>query len=252
MTNKQALQKAYTILSPYSDKQIWEFNNNLIHLRYITKHVPKISTILDVGCGIGILDIALKILGYKVTGIDKYLFEEDNSFNVRDISGLHRVWEGQGIEILPKDILDDEIGKKYDSVISIATIEHQKDPKKFLERLLGVVHSHGFIYIATPNISHLLNRVRFVFGKSPSKAHLPEFFSYGDKYVGHWREYTLNELRQIFKWLNMEIIDARNVQSMRVRFKLSSLRSWYVNLFRLISYVLPGTRDANIIIGRKK
>ena len=159
MTNKQALQKAYTILSPYADKQRWEFNNNLVHLHYITKHIPKISTILDVGCGIGILDIALILLGYKGTGLDKYVFEENNSFSVHDISGLRRIWESMGLEILPKDVLDDEIEMKYDAVISIATIEHQKNPKQFLKGLLDATQSHGFIYIATPNISHLLNRL---------------------------------------------------------------------------------------------
>ena len=34
MTHKQALTKAYNALSPYSDPQIWEFNNNLVHLRF--------------------------------------------------------------------------------------------------------------------------------------------------------------------------------------------------------------------------
>ncbi len=252
MTNKQALQKAYTILSPYADKQRWEFNNNLVHLHYITKYVPKISTILDVGCGIGILDIALLQLGYKVTGLDKYVFEENNSFSITDISGLQSIWENQGLTILPNDILEDELNKNFDTVISIATIEHQKDPKKFLERLINSTNSHGFVYIATPNVSHLLNRVRFIFGMSPMQAHLPDFFSRGERYVGHWREYTLCELSKMFQWLHLSIVDARNVQSMRVGSWFDSVRSIYVNIFRLLSYVIPGVGDTNIIIGRKK
>jgi 2-polyprenyl-3-methyl-5-hydroxy-6-metoxy-1,4-benzoquinol methylase len=252
MTNKQALQKAYTILSPYADKQRWEFNNNLVHLSYITKHIPKNSTILDVGCGIGILDIALLLLGYKVCGIDKYVFEQNNSFSIQDLSGLRRIWDRQGLEILPKDVLEDDIRKQHDAVISIATIEHQKDPKKFLDRLLFITKSHGFMYIATPNASHLLNRVRFLFGLSPMSAHLPVFFTRGKHYEGHWREYTLDELRQMFVWLNTELVVADNIQSMLPKFRLGSLRSIYVNIFRLLSYILPGSRDTNIIIGRKK
>lgn len=252
MTNKQALQKSYEILSPYSDKQKWEFNNNLVHLEYITKHIPKSASILDVGCGIGILDMALVLLGYNVCGIDKYVFEENNSFSVHDVDALRKIWEGQGLRILPKDILSDDLGEQYDAVISIAAIEHQRDPKKFLERMIGSLSSDGMLYIATPNISHLLNRIRFLFGKSPSEAHFKDFFSKGEKYEGHWREYTLSELRDMFEWLGLKIVDAKNVQSIRPRLFITSLRGLYVSMFRVLSYLIPTSRDTNIIIGRKK
>lgn len=251
MTNKQALAQAYQFLSPYADKQRWEFNNNLVHLKFITKYIPKTASILDVGCGIGILDLALILLGYKVTGVDKYLFEANNSFSIDNISGLRRVWAEQGLVILPKDILRDNLGKQYGAIISIATIEHQKDPKRFLEGLLAALDSGGLLYIATPNISHLLNRVRFVFGRSPLSGHLENWFNKGESFEGHWREYALKELKAMFTWLNIAIVGARNVQSLRPHFKLTSWRSWYVGKLRLLAYLLPGTGDTNIIIGRK-
>lgn len=252
MTNKEALQKAYEVLSPYADKQKWEFRNNLVHLRYITKHIPKSSAILDVGCGIGILDVALTLLGYRVAGIDKYVFEPNNSFSIDDIDGLKCIWKAQGLTILAKDILHDDLDKKYGAVVSIATIEHQRDPKRFLERMRGILEHDGLIYLATPNVSHLLNRIRFLFGRSPMQAHLPNFFNRGEQYEGHWREYTLGELAQMFKWLDMAVVAAHNVQSIRPRFKLFSARSWYVSIFRLLSYLIPGVRDTNSIIGRNK
>ncbi len=252
MTNVEALKKAYLILSPYADKQRWEFHNNLVHLRYITKHIPKESAILDVGCGIGILDVALLLLGYRVTGVDKYLFEPGTSFGIQDIEGLQRVWKEQGLSILAKDILHDDVAAVYGAVISIATIEHQKDPKRFLERMLGVLEQGGIMYLATPNISHLLNRVRFLFGRSPVSAHLPDQFNEGERYIGHWREYTLGELSQMFAWLDIWVLFKHNVQSMQPRFKLLSVRSWYISLFRLLSCLIPGARDTNIIIGQKK
>ncbi|OIO48419.1 MAG: hypothetical protein CO042_01700 [Parcubacteria group bacterium CG_4_9_14_0_2_um_filter_41_8] len=252
MTNKQALQKSYSILSPYSDKQKWEFNNNLVHLKYITEYIPKTSVILDVGCGIGILDLALVLLGYQISGIDKYVFEESNSFSVDDIDDLRRVWEEHGLEILPKDILRDQIKEKYGAVISIATIEHQKDPKRFLQNIIALLSSNGLLYIATPNISHLLNRARFLFGLSPMSGHLKEWFEKGETYEGHWREYALGELRQMFESLNLQIMAAENIQSMKPGFPVKSLRALYVSLFRALSYLVPGAGDTNIIIGRKK
>lgn len=251
MTNRQALEKAYARLSPYADKQRWEFNNNLVHLRFITAAVPKTSAILDAGCGIGILVLALKFLGLQVEGVDKYVFEQDNSFTAAD-AGLRRVWEEQGVAVLPRDILRDELSRQYDAVISIATIEHQKDPRRFLERLLGAVRPGGLVYIATPNIGHLLNRARFLFGRSPLQAHWPAFFKRGERYEGHWREYTLAELKQMFIWLDAKVVLARNVQSMRPRLSFKSRRAVYLNLFRLLALFLPGTRDTNIIIAQKR
>ncbi len=252
MTNKEALQKAYVVLSPYADKQRWEFDNNLVHLRYITKHIPKENTILDVGCGIGILDVALTLLSYRVTGIDKYVFEPNTSFSVDAIDGLKRIWGEQGFSILPKNILQDDVGQTYGAVISIATIEHQKDPKRFLEGMLRATKPGGLIYLATPNISHLLNRARFLFGRSPMSAHLPGQFNRGQAYVGHWREYTLAELHGMFEWLDIRVLFKHNVQSMQPRFKRFSVRSWYVSVFRLLSYLILGSRDTNIIIGQKR
>ena len=81
MTNKEILEKSYKILSPYSDAQLWEFNSNLIHLNLLTKNLSKDSTILDAGCGIGILALAIKLTGYKIDGADKYQFKESN-FNI--------------------------------------------------------------------------------------------------------------------------------------------------------------------------
>jgi len=83
------------------------------------------------------------------------------------------------------------------------------------------------------------------------QAHLPDFFNRGEAYEGHWREYTLQELAQMFEWLDIKPMEAHNVQSMRLGFKLSSPRSWYVGLFRLISHYIPGAGDTNSIIGRK-
>lgn len=251
MENKQALQKAYSLLSPYADRQRWEFNNNLVHLRFITKYIPKTSSILDVGCGIGILDLALTLLGYKVKGIDKYVFEVNNSFSIDDINDLRRIWDMQGLVILQKDILHDTVEEKYGTVISIAAIEHQKDPKLFLEGLLNTVCSGGLLYVATPNISHFLNRVRFLLGRSPLSGHLEKWFKKGEKFEGHWREYTLKELEQMFGWLGIAVLYTKNKQSMRACFKLASWRSWYVGLFRLLSYILSEVGDTNIIIGKK-
>ncbi|PIR93545.1 hypothetical protein COT99_00035 [Candidatus Falkowbacteria bacterium CG10_big_fil_rev_8_21_14_0_10_43_10] len=250
MSNKEALRQSYKILSPFSDKQRWEFNNNLVHLNFLTKYLDKSRTIFDAGCGIGILALALTLLGYKVEGGDKYLFTFGSKFAVDDIEKLRTIWKKYNLRISEKDILTDEISQKYDAIISIATIEHQRNPKLFLEKLKNAVKDGGHIYIATPNISHLLNRARFLFGLSPMSGHLKQWFEQGENFTGHFREYTLSELRQMSEWSGLQIVVAKNVQSMRPNIK-SGLRAIYMNLFRLLSFILPGAGDTNLILCKK-
>lgn len=251
MNNKMALEKAYAALAPYSKSQQWEFNNMLVHLNFITEKIKKGSTIFDAGCGIGILDIALSILGYTVEGGDKYLFIADNPYYVAERSNLENIWNTYGVKITEKDMLTDELDKKYDVILSIATIEHQKAPKEFLMSMVKNLNSSGLLYVATPNPTHMLNRLRFLCGYVPL-GNLKSFFEAGENFTGHWREYALYELKQFYNWLELDIVETRNLQSIRPKFKFKNPRDIYVNLFRVLSYILPGCRDTNIILGKKR
>jgi 2-polyprenyl-3-methyl-5-hydroxy-6-metoxy-1,4-benzoquinol methylase len=250
MTHSEALKKSYELLSPFSDKQKWEFDNNLSHLKYITGYIKPKGRILDAGSGIGILTLALKLLGYEVEGVDKYVFEGHNAYFVEDQERLRAVWKNQNINILPTDLLKDTINEKFDVVISIAVIEHQKDPKVFLESILSALKSGGYLYLATPNVTHILNRIRFVFGRPPL-GNLKDFYTAGENFTGHWREYSMRELKSFFLWQKLEVVFAKTEQSMKPTFKIKRPRDIYVNLLRVLGLVVPAWGEANLIIGKK-
>lgn len=251
MNNKEALLKSYEILSPYSDKQKWEFSSNLYHLNFLTAKIKKDDLILDAGCGIGILALAFRLLGYNIEGVDKYVFKSGNDFFFGDLAKLRQIWLEHGLNIIDKDILADEIGKKYSVVISIATLEHQKNVKLFLNKLLNYLEKGGFIYIDTPNVANLLNRLRFLCGRSPL-GNIEDFFCDGENFNGHWREYSMAEVKKMSKLAGINIIKAANPQTQMAKLDLSSPRRAYLNLFRLLSLLVPGARDANIIWGQKQ
>lgn len=250
MNNKEALLKSYKILSPYADKQRWEFSSNLYHLNFLTARIKKDSKILDAGSGIGILALAFKLLDYNVEGMDKYVFKLNNEFFSGDLAKLKQTWADQGLKIMNKDILADNPDKKYDVVISVATLEHQKNARLFLSKIFGYLEKGGFIYIDTPNIANLLNRLRFLCGKSPL-GNIEVFFRDGENFNGHWREYTMEEVKKMSELAGINIIEAINPQTQSAKFDLSSPRRVYLNLFRLLSLLVPGARDANIIWGQK-
>jgi len=238
MINKEALKKAIEIISLYAPGAGWNFDSNLEHLNTITKYIPKNVYVFDAGCGTGVLALALIFLGYKVEAGDRHIIEN-----------IKKIWDNYGLRVKNIDILRDDIGKKYGAVVSIATIEHQANPKLFLNKLKEMAVDGGYIYVATPNITHLLNRIRFLFGRPP-QSNLEEFFE-EENFVGHWREYTLDELKKMFEWSNIKIIEAKNRQETKPKINFKRLRDIYVNLFRFLSCFLPGTGDANIILGRK-
>ncbi len=249
MTNKQALKKAVDLIFPYNPRADWDFDSNLKHLDTITKYIPKTATVFDAGCGWGILALALTFLGYKVEGGDKYIFEGKNDYSIENIESVKKIWSGCGLKIINIDITKDDIGKKYGAVVSIATIEHQLNPKIFLNKLKEIAADGGYIYVATPNAANLLNRIRFLFGR-PAQGNLKEFFR-EENFVGHFKEYTLDDLKKMFEWSGVKIITAKNRQETRPKIDLRNFRNVYINLIRLLSYFIPGTGDANFILGRK-
>lgn len=245
--NYEALCRAYDELDPFSQKQRWEFDSNLVHLNFLTKYLPKDGTILDAGSYIGILALALRFLGYNVEGSDKYLFIPNNTYFVGDLEQLKSIWARHNLSVLNQDVITDAPIKKYDAVLSVAVIEHQRYPRLFLDGLKRCVKPGGFIYVATPNLANLANRFRFLLGRPPVQ-NIERLFKDAEEFNGHWREYTPQELKSVFKLSGLSVVASKTCQSMRPNWK--SLGKLPLNLTRLIARLLPSTGDTNLIVGK--
>lgn len=248
MTNYEALEKSYKELSPFSLGQRWEFDNNMVHLEFIAKHISSDKTIYDAGCGIGILILALKYLGYNVAGGDRFVFEDQtNASFVNDQKKLQTIWDEQDLKIVYEDITKANT-HMHDVVLSVATIEHQPYPRLFMEGLISKLKLGGYLYVATPNVTNFLNRFRFLFGRAPM-SNITEFYERGEKMNGHWREYTLDELKTIFLLSGLEVLVAKNVQSEKPHWK--RWKKTHRNIFRVVAKLIFGGGDTNLILGKK-
>ena len=253
---KDALREAYRALAPYSNHALFEFGFNLQNLKFITRHIPRQRTILDVGCWIGVMPVALKLLGYNVVGIDKYLFRSDVTssfyFGPDDLNKLKSVWKKYGLEILPKDILQDDLDCQYDAIATHDVIEHQRLPKLFLDRIDAHLKPGGTLVLSTPNITNLLNRFRVLFGRAPM-GNIEEWYREGENFTGHVREYTRDELSAMLRWSGFEIVEARTVQGQSVRVRRWT--HWPRSIARILANtcVWPSSTmgDLNIVVARK-
>lgn len=253
--NKKILLDSFNRLYPYSTKYRVDFDRYLYTINLVTSLVKKPGNlVLDVGCGIGITALSLNKLGFKTIGIDKHIFKdkEKTYFALDDINYLKNIWQKENLEIMEKDIieLDAPDNSCFDLIIAEAIIEHQTDPKKFLLKINELLKSGGVAVISSPNLTTLLKRTRFMFGRSPNWD-LQQFFNYGKNFTGHWREYTLNELTQMAEMTGFIILKKININLLAKFRGINKLRWIYIYLFKIISDFLPDTRDMNYIVIKK-
>ncbi len=102
-------------------------------------------TILDVGCGAGLLCEPLAELGADVVGIDA---------TARNIAIARHHAEGCGLFIdyrhcLVRQVV--ECGARFDVVLNTEVVEHVVDPQKLLQDCAALVKPDGILIVATLN-----------------------------------------------------------------------------------------------------
>jgi 2-polyprenyl-6-hydroxyphenyl methylase/3-demethylubiquinone-9 3-methyltransferase len=112
----------------------------------ITKQLPLQGiSILDIGCGGGLLSEPMARLGAKVTSIDA------SEKNIK-IASLHA--QNVGLDIDYQCISAEELalkGKKFDVVLNMEVVEHVADIYSFMAAASAMVKPGGIMFIATLN-----------------------------------------------------------------------------------------------------
>lgn len=120
---------------------------NPLRLGYINGIVPLSGkTVLDVGCGGGILSEALADAGATVTGIDL----ADKSLSV---AKLHLLESGKQVEYrkVAVEVLAEECPAHYDVVTCMEMLEHVPDPAAVVAACAKLVKPNGHVFFSTLN-----------------------------------------------------------------------------------------------------
>ena len=101
----------------------------------ILRNLKKTSSILDVGCGVGILLQEMNMWGFKnLTGIDPFI-EKD-------------IFYSSGLKIFKQDAFT-HIGN-YDFIMLHHSFEHMDNPRLILEQLYKMLNPNGVLLIRIP------------------------------------------------------------------------------------------------------
>ena len=129
--------------NPIRIKYIKENIINDFKLKNKKKPLEKIS-ILDIGCGGGLLSEPMHRLGANVTGIDA------SNKNIK-IAKLHAKKNKLKIDYLCSSPEKLKINKKFDVILNMEIVEHVEDVQFFLKSCSGLLKKNGLMFVATIN-----------------------------------------------------------------------------------------------------
>ena len=133
-------------LHKFNPIRIKYIKENIIkHFKIKSKNTPlKNISILDVGCGGGLISVPMKKLGANVVGIDASL----KNINVAKIYSKQNNLEIKYICSSPEKL---KINKKFDVLLMLEIVEHIDDINFFIKQSSKFLKKNGLMFIATLN-----------------------------------------------------------------------------------------------------
>ena len=121
---------------------------NPLRLGYISQRADGLfgKTVLDVGCGGGILAESMAREGANVTGLDM-------GFEPLQVAKLHALESGIKVEYVQETVEQhaDKFAGKYDVVTCMEMLEHVPDPKSVVTACAKLVKPGGHVFFSTLN-----------------------------------------------------------------------------------------------------
>ena len=170
--NKEEIQKFSKLAEEWWDvngkfKPLHMFNP--IRIRYITDTIKnhlnikkdKINfleglSVLDIGCGGGLISEPISRLGAKVTGIDA----SEKNIN---IAKLHSKKSGLNINYINTPPENLEADEKFDIILNLEIVEHVDNVNLYINSCYKLLKKNGLMFTATINRS-LISYIKAIIG----------------------------------------------------------------------------------------
>jgi len=171
--------------------------------------------ILDVGCGVGTIDLFLAAQGHSVKGIDISQKAIDICTHAKKETGL------KGVEFVCTSVEEMKVTETFDLIICSEVIEHVKQDQKLLNMLSTRLKKNGVLLLTTPSLNAPLYRLGY----------LRDF----DQRVGHLRRYTLDLITQKVEKAGFEVVKT---------YKTESILRNSLYTFPILGYLIKGLKGS--------
>ncbi|WP_221794891.1 bifunctional 2-polyprenyl-6-hydroxyphenol methylase/3-demethylubiquinol 3-O-methyltransferase UbiG [Aquisediminimonas sediminicola] len=152
------------------------------------------KTVLDAGCGAGLLCEPLARLGGNVTGLDAA------PENIA-VAKAHAAPQSLAIDYRCGEVA--ALDGQFDLVTSMEVIEHVTDPDAFITALAARLAPHGLMILSTPNRTALSRLMMIDIGEGLGQ--IP-------KGTHHWDQFIApDELGQLLATHQMQVIDRHGI-----------------------------------------
>ena len=157
--NKKEIEKFSKMASEWWDpegkfKPLHKFNpirikyikDNIINNFKIEKKIKPLSgiSVLDIGCGGGLLSEPMSRLGADVTGIDA----SDKNINVAKLHSKKNNLKINYINSSPENL---KVKNKFDVILNMEIVEHVEDVNFFIKCCSNLLKKNGIMFVATIN-----------------------------------------------------------------------------------------------------
>jgi SAM-dependent methyltransferase len=189
-------------------------------------------SVLDVGGFLGAFPLALSRCGFDVTLVEEF----DYYYGAFD--DLKSFLEGEGVHVWAADFtqpLEHDPRRSYGLITNLAMMEHlPSSPKVLLENIRRCMDEDSTLFVEVPNIAYWPNRLKALRGQSIHPA-VELMYASAPPFLGHHREYTVAELRDVLAWAGFEV---RATDVFNYSLSLSEGGS-YARLYTLLVYLWP-------------
>ncbi len=191
-------------------KERTDFAGYLRHseLRYwlafdVIRRSGPFSTYCDIGGFFGAYPLALKRLGIDVVMTEALGYYSDS------FSPLFDYLRREGVRIIDHDPFEEgsAVEGQFDIVGAMAVLEHYPhSQRRFLQFMRSLLAPGGRLYIEVPNIAFWPRRLALLRGYSPLPS-VADVYESEVPFLGHHREFTIDELRQLAAMAQLKVID---------------------------------------------
>ncbi len=207
-----------------------------------TRHLPRHGRILEAGCGLGQIALALRQLGYDVEGVE---------WSEKTVQAVRSLRPDLPIRVADVKKLDVPDGY-YTAYISLGVVEHsQEGPEPFLLEAYRILAPGGVILVSVPHF-HILRRLNAYLGFRSGKTTGLEFYQYA---------FTPREFLSIIEGVGFKILETYTysplhgvaTESALIRFLLSSrfLGRRLTHLISASAFIRRRLGHMFSVIGRK-